>query len=397
MAVRAAPNGRAHRGLATCLALACGAALAGAPARGQQVTPAETSDSPRMPGVSFEELSRRAQEEWDAGPRHAETALRFFRAGVELDPRWADGWWHIGLIHFNLDRFAEARTALARLVALQPDSGPGWSLLGTCDYRLGRYDLALSELLNGRSLGLSLDDSLGRESARSLALLLVRSGQFRPAARELARLLRGDPEDRELITACGLYGLQTKRFPSEVPDAEKDLVERVGRATAAALGWRSDEARALFDDVLARYPAARGVHFLYGRFLMLDASPAAAEAFREEVALFPDHVDALVEVALDAVEHDRPADALAPARTAVRLAPDSVWSRFALGRALVATGATPEGLSELERASEIAPEEPDVLLALAQAYARAGRTPDVERVKAELQSLPAHREARLLR
>jgi tetratricopeptide (TPR) repeat protein len=397
MAGPALSTGRAMRRLAAALALGCCAALGRIDARAQDAAPAESLESPRMPGVGFEELSRRAQEEWDAGPSHARTALRFYRAGVELNPRWADGWWHIGLVYFNTGRFEDARTALQRLLALVPDSGPGWSLLGTCDYRLSNYDLALSELVQGRRLGVSYDDSLGQEAARSLALLFVRSGRSRAAEKELARLLSNNRDDPELLLACGLLGLQMKLFPDEIPDTDRDLVQRVGRATAAALAWRSDEAKALFDDVLARYPRARGVHFIYGRFLMLDATPEAGASFRSEVALFPDHVDALVEVALDALGHDRAADAVAPAKTAVRLAPETVWSHYALGRALVATGATSDGVSELERAHAIKPAEPDVLLALAQAYARAGRTQEVERVRAELQAVSAYREAHLLR
>jgi len=393
----ATPTRRASRRLAPLLVLACCTAPGPADARPQDAARGESPESPRMPGVSFEELSRRAQEEWDAGPSHAETALRFFRAGVDLNPQWADGWWHIGLVHFNLDRFVDARGALERLLALVPESGPGWSLLGLCDFRLGEHERALAELLNGRRLGAPSADGLGQESARSLALLLVRHGHAAAAGQELARLLARGRDDPELLTACGLYGLQMKLLPGEVPDAERDLVERVGRATAAALALRSDEARAGLEDVLARYPRARGVHFLYGRFLAIDAAPGAGERFREEVALYPDHAEALVEVALDDLEHDRPADALALARRAVASAPDAVWPRYALGRALVATGAASDGIPELERALAGKPGDPDLLLALAQAYARANRKRDVERVKAELAAVPAHREARLLR
>lgn len=388
-------RGRGRR-LAAVVALVSACGLGGSEARAQDER-TEPPDSPRMPGVTFEDLSRRAQEEWDAGPSRAETALRFYRAGVELNPLWTDGWWHVGLIHVNLNRFAEARRALTRVLALAPESGPAWSLLGVCDYRLGDYDGALSELVHGRRLGVTESDSLGEEAARALALLLVRGGQFGSAAEELARLLKRSPDDPELVTACGLCGLQMKRLPSEVPDAERDLVERTGRATAAALAWRSDEAKALFDEVLARYPGARGVRFVYGRFLAMDASPGAGALFREEAALFPDHAEALTEVALDALEHGDASEAVAPAREAVRLAPEAFWGRYALGRALVATGATAEGIAELERARAIKPRAPDVLLALAQAYARAGLAREVERVKAELRDLPEHREARLLR
>ena len=132
-------------------------------------------------------------------------------------------------------------------------------MLGICDYRLGDFDRALAELVHGRRLGVTDYDSLGKESARSLALLLIRSGQFGPAAKELARLLNHSRDDAELVAACGLCGLQIKWLPNEIPDAERDLVQRIGRATAAALAWRSDEAKALFDEVLARYEAGRSL------------------------------------------------------------------------------------------------------------------------------------------
>ena len=393
-----AARSRHHRRRAAAIViLALGAALEPAPARSQDAAPAAVPESARMPGVPFEELSRRAQEEWNAGPSHAEDALRFYRAGVALDPRWADGWWHVALVEFNLDRFGEARAALARLVALQPDSGPAWSLLGVCDFRLGSHDRAVDELLRGRSLGLDLGDSLGTEAARSLAFLLVRDGNFRPAGRELSRLVRTRGDDAELIAACGLYGLRRRALPGDVPVDERDLVRRVGQATAAALASRADEARALFQDALARYPRARGLHLLFGRFLMREASPGAGEAFRAEAALFPDNADALVEVALDALEHDRAAEGLSPAKKAVSLAPDAVWSRYALGRVLAATGSAGEAVAQLERADALKPEDPDVLLALAQAYGQAGRPGDVERVRAKLLTLPALREPHLVR
>ncbi|MFN8093527.1 MAG: tetratricopeptide repeat protein, partial [Vicinamibacteria bacterium] len=98
-----------------------------------------------------------------------------------------------------------------------------------------------------------------------------------------------------------------------------------------------------------------------------------------------------------ALEHDRAAEGLSPAKKAVSLAPDAVWSRYALGRVLAATGSAGEAVAQLERADALKPEDPDVLLALAQAYGQAGRPGDVERVRAKLLTLPALREPHLVR
>ena len=50
-------------------------------------------------------------------------------------------------------------------------------------------------------------------------------------------------------------------------------------------------------------------------------------------------------------------------------------------------------MAELERASTLGPEVRDVYVALAQAYARAGRAADVERTRATLRRLDASQGA----
>jgi len=67
--------------------------------------------------------------------------------------------------------------------------------------------------------------------------------------------------------------------------------------------------------------------------------------------------------------------------------PRSPWSHFALGRSLLASGSVDEAVAELEQASRLGPDLRDVYVALAQAYARAGRTSDVERTRDTLRRL----------
>jgi hypothetical protein len=47
-------------------------------------------ESPRIPGVPFDELTRRANETWEA--KRTADAVRFYRAKIELNPLWHDGW-----------------------------------------------------------------------------------------------------------------------------------------------------------------------------------------------------------------------------------------------------------------------------------------------------------------
>ena len=192
-----------------------------------------------------------------------------------------------------------------------------------------------------------------------------------------------------LVAACGLMALRRARLPSEVPVADREVVTAAGHAGCAAFAGQKDEARRLFQELVARYPGTRGVHFAYGLVLSREGSPDALPMLRREVELFPDNGEAHLEIAFDILERGNPSEALASARTAARLLPESPWSHFALGRALLATGSVDEAVAELERASALGPEARDVYVALAQAYARAGRTADVERTRATLQRLDA--------
>jgi predicted Zn-dependent protease len=61
------------------------------------------------------------------------------------------------------------------------------------------------------------------------------------------------------------------------------------------------------------------------------------------------------------------------------------------GRALAATGQLERGIRELETASTLRPRIPAIQLALARAYAQAGRKADADRARAAFQSLETAR------
>jgi predicted Zn-dependent protease len=363
-----------------------GGLISAAPAVAQCTLPS-LADSARMPGVPFEELSRRAEEAWDAG--HPEEAVPFYRAGVDLNPLWHDGWWRLGQALSRASCHEAARDALRRVVRLKPGAGPGWTLLGLNEYRLGLYDQAFADLSRGITLGVAAAPDIGQRGLHAVTLLLIRRGDFSTPSNNLAILVRLEPDDPELVAACGLMALRRPQLPSEVPAADREVVTAAGHAACSAFAGRSDEARRGLQDLASRFPTARGVHFAYGLVLSREGSPEALPMLRREVELFPDNGEEHLEIAFGILERGHPPDALAPARIAAGLLPESPWSHFALGRALLATGSVDQAVSELERASALGPEVRDVYVALAQAYARAGRAADVERARATLQRLDA--------
>jgi predicted Zn-dependent protease len=367
--------------------LALPAVLVGAtPARGQCAL-AGPGDSPRIPGVPFEELSRRADEAWAAG--REEEAVRFYRAGVDLNPLWHDGWWRLGITLSDAGCHEAARDALRHVVELRPRGGAGWTLLGLAEYGMGHRDAAFAGLSRGIDLGAASAPEIGRRGLHALTLLLIARGDFTTPSKHLTILVRIEPDEPELVAACGLMALRRASLPSEVPESEREVVAAAGRAARAAYAGRADEARRGFHDLVACYPAARGVHFAYGLVLAREGSPEALSVLRREVELFPDNAEAHLEIAFAILERGEGKDALVPGRAAARLLPESPWSHFALGRALLASGSVEEAVAELEHASRLGPDVREVYVALAQAYARAGRAADVERTRETLRQLDA--------
>ena len=73
----------------------------------------------------------------------------------------------------------------------------------------------------------------------------------------------------------------------------------------------------------------------------------------------------------------------------MRLAPGLFVTHLVLGRALAATGQVDRGIRELETAAAQQPRIPEIQLALARAYAQAGRKADADRANATFRSLEA--------
>ena len=150
----------------------------------------------------------------------------------------------------------------------------------------------------------------------------------------------------------------------------------------------------LFEALIAKHPRERYLHYGYGLALAQQGSAEAIEQYRREIELFPDDVLARVELALRPPGPGPEQEAVAPAEAAARLAPGLFVTHLVLGRALAATGHVDAGIRELETAASLQPRIPEIQLALARAYAQAGRKADADRARAAFQSLEAaHRGA----
>jgi tetratricopeptide (TPR) repeat protein len=358
-------------------------AQAGKPSSGSAATTAPA------PGPSFAEVAQRAAS---ARETDVAEALRWYRQGVQMRPSWEEGWWYLGSLSYSTDRYAESRDAFVRFVALKPEAGPAWALMGLSEFRLQQYDEAERHLSKGMALGSVGNGDIRKVVYYHFALLRIRSGQFELAMDPLQQLARGEGETPALLDACGLVGLRDARLPAAIPDERRELVRAAGGAVFSGLVLKTDEMRTRFDALLERYPAVPNLHYSYGLFLKdVDAEKAIA-AHEREVAVQPDAVLPRLQLAFAHETNGQYDQALPWAEAALKLAPRLFAAHYALGRALVGLGQPERGVLELEEARRLAAESPEVRFALMNAYAAVGRTADAERERESFRKLMAERK-----
>lgn len=334
------------------------------------------------PGTeTFRALAEQAGKAREEG--RLEEAVRAYRRALQERPSWAEGLWYLGATLYELDRYAEARQPLRRLLALQPKAGPAHALLGLCLYQTGDYEAALAHLRHARTLGFSGNEQLERVALYHLALLLTRYEQFEESLLVVAGLAQQGVESPALIEAAGLAALRRPLLPSEVALADRELIRLAGKAAYAIGARRPQEAEQAFETLLKSYPNAANVHYFYGSFLLGSKPEEGIKELQRELEQSPDHLPALVALALEFQKQGRPEEGLPYARRAAAAYPHSFAAQNALGRLLVDTGALEEGIAALERSRDLAPDSVQTRFALSSAYARAGRKHEAERERRE--------------
>jgi tetratricopeptide (TPR) repeat protein len=330
---------------------------------------------------TFDHLSQRAAEA-RAGNR-IQDATGLYRQAVKMRPSWAEGWWFLGELLYDQDKYADARDALRRLVSLDQKAGPGFALLGLCEYETKEYARALDHINAGRRLGLGEDPQARRVVLYHAVLLLTRFQQYESALQVLDRVLRAGDATPAVIEAAGLAGLHRPIFPDQVAPGDKDLIERAGRAVCAAAGHRPADAQKYFAELLDNYPKAPNVHYLYGSFLLTSDEDRGLREFLKELELNPKNTEALVTIALEYERRGEPDKAIPYAQRGVESDPQFFAAHGVLGRLLANAGEVEKGIKELETARQQAPDSQQVRFSLAAAYTLAGRKDDAARERAE--------------
>lgn len=341
----------------------------------------QTSKQP----AGFESLATRAASARDAG--HPDQALDLYREALKLSPKWEEGLWNAGSLAYDSDKFSECAPFFHRLAAVKPEVAPAWIMAGLCEYGRHNYDEARKSLLTAEQLKFEAPPELSRAARLHLAIVLIKTGSFEKALVLLTELTRMDRKTQDILVAAGIAGIRMPWLPSEVPEAERERVYKVGDAISTAMEQDAKGAIAKFEDALQKFPSDPDIHFRFGAFLMLQQPERGMGELKKTLELATAHIPALVGLATIYLKNGDNANAREYARRAVQAGPDDFATHIVYGRVLLETDETTEAATQLEAAVRLAPESADAHYSLATAYSRLGRKDAAQREQEEFKRL----------
>jgi tetratricopeptide (TPR) repeat protein len=335
---------------------------------------------------SFQAIARDADHARQAD--HLVDALKLYSDAVRLRPSWADGWWWLGSILYDQDRFSEAQAPFKHFIALSPKPAPAYAFLALCEYETQDYARALRHFelwSNARSPG---NGALLDVAGFHWALLLTRAGRFNEALLLLNAKAKQRGATPVLTEAMGLASLRMAFLPEDYPPERREPVWLAGMAAV----YNAQNEFRLSDDyaekLLSHYGQEPNVHYFRGVLLRFQGNEdSAAEEFQKELEISPRHAPALTEWAASCLEAGHNSEALALAKRALEIDTQSARAHYILGRALLETGSFHESAQELETAKRLAPESSRIRFALSTAYKRLGRKQDSEREQTAFRAL----------
>jgi tetratricopeptide (TPR) repeat protein len=348
-------------------------------------TLAQEPTTDKFPAVAQKAAQAFAENRFD-------DAAKLYREAVKARPDWAEGWGYLAASLFTMNRYAEAREAYRRTTVLTPENGPSWAFMGLCEYELRDYRRAFDHLIKAERLGIGDSHDLFSRVHYELALLWDTAGQFDMATKELTLLAKTGDNSPQVIEATGLAVLRMPLFPYEIPPQKHDLVMKTGQAGWYTNTQRYEEAAQLYKALVAEHPREPNLHYAYGFTLTVSNQEGAVAELEKELEINPRHVPAMIHAAFLCLQMGQLDKSESLARRAIQIEPNNYAPHNLLGKILLQTGHSEQGIRELETAVYLAPSIASAHFSLAQAYQKAGKSAAAAREFAAFHALDQKKE-----
>lgn len=337
---------------------------------------------------AFQQLANEAKQANEES--RLDDAAKLYARAVALRPQWEEGWWSLGTIQYDQDKYADAAKSFSKVLAIHPQNGTAHAMLGLCQYELGDDEIALKNLMAAEELGIVKDEQLRKVAIFHLGLVQLRTKRFNTAKETFWQLAKDGLRTNDLILALGQAALLVRPQDSPGPGTEGlRVLDRAGEAESLLASKDFENARKDYAELVGQYPNFPNLHLAYGRFLLeLHENESAIAEFKKELARDPNNINVLLEIAAVQYQMDSQ-DGLKYAEQAVELAPRIAFAHYLLGMLRLDTGDAAGAIPELETARKGMPNEAKVYFALGNAYARTGKKIEAVKARAEFARLNA--------
>ena len=336
--------------------------------------------------AQFDDIAAKAAKARDAD--QLDQAVSLYRQAVHLHPAWAEGWWYLGTIAYDRQRFAEAAACLNKVAALAPKDAKAFAMLGLSETQLKQNRAALNHLERALALDVGDENNMRQVVLFTQATLLISEGAFGRAQDALDKLSIERPSaDEELRLALGRAVIGILPSDAALALETRDLLMTAGQAEFLDANRKTAEATQAYADLAKRFPKTHNVQFAYGRFLLKNhLDEQAVAAFKREIENNPQHLLARLGIAGGLLSTE-PATGLPYAEQAVQLAPKLEEAHYLYGACLLEAEQTTHAITELETARRLNPKDERVYFRLAKAYAITHRETDAAEARETFRQL----------
>ena len=332
-----------------------------------------------VPQLALRQAAQNGEAALKAG--HFEEAIPYLQKALTLSPRTAELHADLALAYYSTHRSQEAvheaQTALGlngRLTKVRVILGLSLAESGHCEEALPVLD---------KSYGLATDRGTKREIGTSGVRCAMVERKSRPATMWVERLKQDFPDDPDVLyLATHVFSeLSTEASERLLSVAPASIPAHLLNAEVLEMQGQTADAIQEYRRVISMNPRQPDAHYQIGRLLLRESSDAAARdearrAFEEELKIDPGNAAAEYQLGDLARQARQWNEAIQHFNRARQLAPQSPEVLLGLAGTYIAEGQFEEARPPLEEAVKVDPDSPEAHYMLASVYRRLGREQD---------------------
>jgi tetratricopeptide (TPR) repeat protein len=288
-------------------------------------------------------------------------AIAAYSSVTEKLPRFAEGYFNLGLALEQADRLDDARKALEKAIELKPTLRGANLFLGIVDYRQNQFKEAETKLTRETEI-----DPRSAKAFMWLGVCRLAESDAPGAIGPLDKAYALDPKDEDILYHRGrAYMLVANASYDAMFKLDHDSI-RVHQvlAEAYAQSYRNQESIDEFELAVKMAPHQPGLHEeLADQYWVIGNQEKAEADYREELAVDPFATSAEYKLGSLLVLNQNSADGVKLLREALHADPKLSDAHYYLGTGLMATDERQQAIREFQLAIAADPKNDRAMLA----------------------------------